>query len=177
MLANSRLRHLPCPAWAGLNVFIIPGTSMSDNSGEFSAKHSFPQPPQPPSHAQQQLNVEVPTNTGGAACRDGCSHAHCKICAVHAALNAVKFNVVHPVFDTLWIMLARITQTCASVMSCMLTRNTATCCLQVYVLHAHRDAQGSHAVFDHLCLFEVRLPILSMSTLTEPGYEHGSPVQ
>jgi len=48
---------------------------------------------------------------------------------------------------------------------------------QVYVLHAHRDAQGSHAVFDHLCLFEVRLPILSMSTLTEPGYEHGSPVQ
>ncbi|KAF5841033.1 hypothetical protein DUNSADRAFT_14591 [Dunaliella salina] len=48
---------------------------------------------------------------------------------------------------------------------------------QVYVLHAHQDAHSSHAVFDHLCLFEVRLPILSMSTLTEPGYEHGSPVQ
>jgi len=38
---------------------------------------------------------------------------------------------------------------------------------QVYVLHAHQDAAAGTASFDYLSLFEVKMPILSMTTITE----------
>jgi hypothetical protein len=41
------------------------------------------------------------------------------------------------------------------------------CWLQVYVLHAHQDPTSLAACFDFLSVFQVQLPILSMTAATE----------
>lgn len=43
--------------------------------------------------------------------------------------------------------------------------------MQVYVLHAKQDMETGGAQFDYLSDFAVKMPILSMTTTTEPSYE------
>ena len=42
---------------------------------------------------------------------------------------------------------------------------------QVYVLHAHQDPVTGAAQFDYMADFEVKQPILSMTTTTEASFE------